>query len=131
MFKWRTEYIYLARYLGSGSVNTIAGFAVIFLLMWIGVSPFLANVTGYAVGLIFGFVLSKRFVFRSQGNFLNESIRYVIAFVISFLFNLLILRVSLNVLGINMYMAQLAAAGSYTLSMYLLIRLFVFILPVH
>jgi putative flippase GtrA len=114
---------------GSGSLNTMSGFTVIFLLMWLGLSPFLANVAGYTVGFILGFVLTKKFVFRSNGNFVTESVRYLIAFVISFLVNLLVLRLSLGAMKLHVVAAQVVAAGSYTLLMYLLTRFFVFVQP--
>ena len=126
MSRWHTEFIYLGRYVRSGSLNTISGYAVIFFLMWLGTSPFLANVSGYTVGFVFGFVLSKKFVFRSNGHFVSESFRYFIAFMISFFFNLLILQLSLGPIKLHVYTAQLVAAGSYTILMYLLTRTFVF-----
>lgn len=116
----------MLRYAGSGSLNTLSGFAVIFLLMWLGVSPFWANVAGYAVGFILGFVLTKNLVFRSNGHFVAESMRYLIAFAIAFLVNLLVLQLSLNGLALHVLAAQLVAACSYTVLMYLLSRVYVF-----
>lgn len=127
MSRWLTESVYLGRYVSSGSLNTMTGFAVIFLLMWLGFSPFLANVAGYTVGFILGFILTKKFVFRSNGHFVVESFRYLGAFAISFLVNILVLRLSLDAIELDAVAAQLVAAGSYTLLMYLLTRLFVFV----
>lgn len=126
MSRWNAESIYIRRYVGSGSINTMIGFAVIFLLMWLGSSPFLANVAGYTVGFILGFVLTKKFVFRSDGHYVAESFRYLIAFAISFLVNLLVLHISLGAIKLHVVAAQVVAAGSYTLLMYLLTRFFVF-----
>ena len=126
MSKWLAESIYLGRYVCSGSFNTVSGFAVIFLMMWLGFSPFLANVAGYTVGFILGFVITKKFVFRSNGHFITESFRYLIAFVFSFLVNLLVLRISLDGMKLHVVAAQVVAAGCYTLLMYLLARFFVF-----
>ena len=118
--------MYIARYTGSGVVNTIVGFIVIFSAMALGFSPTVSNVVGYAVGFTLGFVLSKKFVFRSNGHFVWESVRYLIAFVISFLSNLLVLHLALDYLNIHAVTAQIAAAVSYTVLMYVLTRLFVF-----
>ena len=122
---WRTEAGYLTRYAGSGVINTIVGFIVIFSAMAVGFSPVVSNVAGYVVGFMLGFVVSKKFVFRSNGHFVAESIRYLIAFIVSFLFNLVILRLALG-LNFHVVISQIAAAVSYTLLMYLLTRLFVF-----
>lgn len=120
------EAAYISRYSGSGVVNTIVGFIVIFSAMALGFSPMISNVAGYAVGFMLGFVLSKKFVFRSNGHFVIESIRYLFAFVISFLFNLLVLRITLTYFYLHAVTSQIAAAMCYTLLMYILTRLFVF-----
>ena len=120
------ESVYITRYMGSGVINTIVGFVVILSAMAVGFSPMISNVLGYAVGFTLGFILSKKFVFRSDGHFVAESIRYLIAFIAAFLFNLLVLHLSLDYLRFNAVIAQVVAAASYTLLMYLLTRLFVF-----
>ncbi len=123
---WWKEAKCLTRYAGSGLINTLAGFAVIFSAMALGFSPVVANVAGYALGFTLGFVLSKKFVFRSNGHFVAESIRYLAAFIISFLFNLLVLRFALLYANFPAAASQVVAAVAYTLLMYLLTRLFVF-----
>ena len=123
--RWK-EGEYLARYAGSGVINTIIGFIVIFSVMALGFTPIVSNIAGYAVGFTLGFVLSKKFVFRSNGHFVAESVRYLFAFVISFLCNLFVLRLALS-LNFHAVVAQVAAAISYTLLMYILLRLFVFV----
>jgi len=123
---WWKEVAYLIRHAGSGVLNTIVGFIVIFSAMALGFPPMVSNVAGYAVGFTLGFVLSKKFVFRSNGHFVAEGVRYFVAFVISFLFNLLVLYVALIYLKFHAVTSQVAAAVSYTMIMYILIRLFVF-----
>ncbi|MDC0598491.1 GtrA family protein [Gammaproteobacteria bacterium] len=123
---WLKETVYIARYAGSGVINSVVGFIVIFSVMALGFSPVISNIAGYAVGFFCGFVLSKKFVFRSDGHFVMESVRYLIAFIISFLLNLLVLYVSINYLGVHAVLAQIMAAVAYTVCMYVLARLFVF-----
>lgn len=120
------ELAYLTRYAGSGVINTIIGFVVIFCAMALGFSPMISNVLGYASGLMLGFAFSRKFVFRSNGHFVTESVRYLISFIISFLFNLMVLRLAMDFLNLNAVISQLAAAAGYTLVMYILTRLFVF-----
>jgi putative flippase GtrA len=126
MSKWRTETAYLGRYAGSGVLNTVAGFSVIFVLMALGVSPIIANVGGYLFGLILGFFLSKKLVFRSKGHMTSEGFRYLAAFLTCFIVNLFTLQFALNFLHWNAVPAQLLAASVYTFIMYLLTRLLVF-----
>lgn len=120
----KKETDYITRYAGSGVVNTLVGFAVIFSAMFLGFSPVISNVAGYAVGFALGFVLSKKFVFRSEGHFVAESVRYLFVFIIAFLCNLMVLRLALNY--IPAVASQIVAAMTYTFIMYLLARLFVF-----
>ena len=123
---WQREVIYFIRYSGAGLVNTIVGFLVILSAMALSFSPMISNIAGYAVGFTLGFLLSKKFVFRSNDRFIAESIRYLLAFVISFLLNLLVLQLALNNLNINELASQVLAAISYTILMYVLTRFFVF-----
>ena len=122
---WR-EAGYVTRYAGSGMLNTIVGFAVIFSAMAVGMSPIISNILGYGVGFLLGFVLSKKFVFRSNGHFVSESVFYLAAFFVSFFFNLLVLYISLSYLGLHPIPSQALAASSYTVLMYILTRFFVF-----
>jgi putative flippase GtrA len=126
MSKWRAERGYLGRYIGSGAVNTLIGFAVIVAAMGIGFSPINANVAGYTVGFILGFVVSKKIVFRSAGNLISESARYLIAFFVAFAINLVTLYLALERLLMQPVLAQVCAAVTYTVTMYLLARYFVF-----
>lgn len=126
MVRWRSESAHLTRYAGSGVLNTLVGFSVIFLLMVLGASPFIANIGGYLVGFVLGFVVSKKFVFRSDGHFVGESMRYLAAFSICFVLNLLVLRLALTVLRWEAVASQLLAAATYTVTMYILTRWFVF-----
>uniref|UniRef100_A0A7C2AJC3 GtrA family protein n=1 Tax=Pseudomonas graminis TaxID=158627 RepID=A0A7C2AJC3_9PSED len=126
MSKWRAEWGYLGRYIGSGTVNTLLGFAVIFAAMAIGLTPISANVAGYTVGFILGFVISKKIVFRSGGNFISESVRYLIAFFVAFAVNLFTLNIALKWIHLQPVVAQVCAAATYTVTMYLLARYFVF-----
>lgn len=126
MSRWRAEAAYVGRYIGAGGVNTLIGFAVIFLLLWLNASPLWANVGGYGVGLTLGFFASKKLVFRSKGHLTREGIRYLLAFAGAFLLNLLVLQVLIGPYGMPVVPAQVIASGSYTVAMYLLSRYVVF-----
>lgn len=124
MFRWKTEIQLLARFLSSGVVNTFLGFAVIFALMAAGVQPFWANIAGYATGFFLGFVLSRNFVFRSNGRFVVQSLRYLMSFAMCFALNLLALQAGLQYMAA--IPAQLVASAAYTVSMFCLARFWVY-----
>ena len=122
---WKQEFLLLSRYAGSGAVNTIVGFICIFSAMAIGFSPSSSNVIGYSVGLLLGFLFSKKFVFHSNGNFISQGVRYLIAFIFCFLCNFLMLQFALY-FGVHVVFSQFIAAITYAALMYLSARLFIF-----
>lgn len=126
MSGWRSESAYIGRYAGIGVLNTFVGFSVIFLLMGLGASPVIANAGGYLVGLIMGFFVAKKTVFRSEGHVTAEGVRYLAAFLASFVINLLVLQCALALLRMNAIFAQFLAAATFTTIMYLLTRWLVF-----
>ena len=126
MSKWKNESALLSRFLGAGLLNTLVGFSVIFVLMTFDIDPVLANISGYFVGFLLGFVASKKFVFRSHRHFVAESIRYLLAFFIAFGLNFLVLYLLLYYLRFNAVFAQICAAVSYSVLMFTLMRFFVF-----
>lgn len=127
MFDWKNEFPTLVKYLGSGVVNTIIGFAVIFGLMACGIGPFGANVFGYLVGVCVGFFLARHFVFYSDGNLFDQGWRYIVAFAVSYCANLLMLYVCMDRLDLGKYLSQMLATGTYVALMYPLSRWVVFV----
>jgi putative flippase GtrA len=126
MSKWHVESLYIGRYIGTGAFNTLLGFAVIFGLMMAGFSPLIANIAGYSVGFVLGFVFSKKITFRSNGGVLAEGFRYLLAFIIAFALNIATLHVILKETLIPPMFAQVIAAIVYTMMMYVLTRFYVF-----
>lgn len=124
MFKWQAEVRLIGRFLGSGVVNTLLGFSAIFALMAVDVAPLWANVVGYAIGMAFGFLSSRKFVFRSEGSISAQSKRYLLAFAACFFLNLFVLNFGLRFMAA--VPAQLLASVVYTFGMFLLNRLWVY-----
>lgn len=126
MLGFRNSIFQLSRYIGVGTINSIVGFATIFALMYLGIAPWIANASGYLVGLFLGFFLSRRFVFFSNGQLAREGILYLLSFIISFTANLLALNFMLRHLLMNAIVAQFISTAIYAISMYLLCQLLVF-----
>jgi putative flippase GtrA len=118
------------RYGAAGLVNTAVGFSVIALLDFVlDVNPFVANAAGYAVAVGLGFVLSRGFVFRDQGRLAPAGVRYMVAVILAFGLNQLMLALARLVLpeaGWGGVAAQLAGMATYTASLFLLGRFWVF-----
>jgi len=125
---WVRERIIVARYLLGGMGNTLVGFSLIFGLMWMGFSSYIANIVGYSLSLVMGFVVSRLFVFNSnpENKVTIQAVRYGLAFACCFLVNLMVLKIAIEYLEINKYFSQLIASGSYTTAMYLFSRQYIF-----
>ncbi len=116
----------LARFLSVGALNTLAGLAVIYVLMWLGVSTAAANVGGYAVGLAISFVLNRAWTFRHRGRVASAAVRFLAAFAVAYGANLALVLLLTERLDLNRFFAQALGILPYTATMYLLSRHFVF-----
>lgn len=76
----------LAKYLCVGILNTIVGFGIIFLLMFFGVNPEISNLIGYAIGIIFSYVMNKFFTFESKNRSKKEFIKFILAMLKQLIF---------------------------------------------
>lgn len=116
----------VARYLLTGVANTLIGVLVIFALMAAGAGPRVANVTGYAVGLVVSFLLNRRWTFASSRPVRETGALFFLVFLVSYAVNYSVLTFGMEVLAQNPYVAQLAAVLAYTVVNYFGCRYFVF-----
>jgi putative flippase GtrA len=126
MFNSSGDVALVSRFVAGGALNTAFGFAVIFLLMALGVAAVTANVSGYAIGLLLSFTVNRRFVFRAGGAISRELLRYSGAFLSSFVINLAVLQILIRYAQLNAFVAQIIATLIYVVMMFSLCRMFVF-----
>lgn len=126
MSKLQSELQLLWRYACAGGLNAVVGLGSIFALMGVGLPPVIANVIGYLLSLTLAFFVAKTFVFRSGNHLAPESLRYLLAFGFSFLCNLAVLYVSLNLLKWHSGVAQISSISTYVIVMFFMSRFFVF-----
>ena len=112
---FRKDFPYFIRYAGIGVINTVVGYGLIFTLMFFGINPFLSNGISYAVGIMISYILNRNFNFRSEKSTRETFPKFVGVLLIAYLLNLAALFVSLTILHINKYIAQLIAGVFYTL----------------
>ena len=120
----------LSRFGLAGLVNTGVGLAVILALdLGLGVNPQAANAAGFAVGIATSFALSRGFVFRHRGAIGEAGARYVAATAAAFTLNQAVLAIAgwaLDDGALARTASQLAAMASYTLTLFVLCRRWVF-----
>lgn len=108
-----------ARFLVIGVLNTIVGLGTILILQeLLGVSYRIANVAGYAVGLVHSFVWNKLWTFRSPRWSYHEVLRFLVAFFVSFSVQYLVLNVAIEVVHTSALLGQLLAIATYTVVNY-------------
>jgi putative flippase GtrA len=111
----------------TGVGNTIVGVGtLLFARDVLGMSDYVANAIGYVVGLIFSFVVNRSFTFADRSSMAITAPRFLLAFAISYSANLVVLAVGLDVLGLHPNLAQAFAIVTYSVTFFLLCRLFVF-----
>ena len=122
----RKEFGLLGRYSFAGILNTLLGYGLIFTLMFLGVGPYLSNVIGYGIGFIISFMLNRNFVFRSKGKYVREGAFFLFFMGVAYGLNFAMLHFLLGV-GVNPYVCQVGASATYTISMFLFSKRFVFL----
>tara|TARA_B100000700_G_C14429301_1_gene571861 strand:+ start:147 stop:527 length:381 start_codon:yes stop_codon:yes gene_type:complete len=116
------------RYLCAGTVNTFVGYmSIIFFQTILDLSPELSNLLGYSIGLAISFILNKSFVFNiKKGNSLAFGIKFIWAFIISYLINFMSLIILLKA-NIAAFIAQAISMMIYSLCFYFICKHYVFI----
>lgn len=123
MKQFLTRYEQKIRYLIIGGWNTLFGYGVFSgLYFWLsGNIHYLVILSlSYIISITNTYIGYKLFVFRTKGNILREYFRFYLVYGVSFLVNLASLPFLLEILHLNMYVAQalitlLTVIGSYVL----------------
>ena len=91
--------------------------------------PHLANAGGYAVGFVVSFILNRRFTFSDRGRLGPTAGRFLFAALFAFAINQAVLSLAAGWFGhapAAPLIAQGVAAASYTVTLFVLCRLWVF-----
>jgi len=112
------------RYNLVGIVNTIVGFSIIFLLMFIGVGATASNAIGYAIGSILSFYLNSRYTFKSTQTNKSQMVKFFAILGVSYILNFITLQYLLGFS--NPYIAQIGSAIVYTVSSFIMVKFIVF-----
>ncbi len=113
-------------YIIIGVINTLFGYGVIFLLLYIDIEAEIANFIGYLLGFFLSYYLNKRYNFKSRRSHREDFPKFIISMGISYILNLTVMVISYRVLNIDVYISQIIAGVVYTLSGYILSKIWVF-----
>lgn len=110
-----------------GVVNTLLTLAIIFaLIYWLDAQPLLANAVGYAIGFCCSYVFNRLWTFRSQAPVGRSIGRYVVAALVAYGLNALVIHFGIYWAGVSKYWIQAVGAVVYTASLFVLSRAWVF-----
>lgn len=110
-----------------GALRTIIGLLIIFIpYNFFGINYLLCNIVAYIVGLLIGFILHKRWVFKSIGDWKEETFPYLATFAIAFIINMLLLVLFAEIIIINKNISQIIALFGFTSTSYLLNKFWTF-----
>lgn len=102
---------------GVGGLNTALSLLIILVLSeFMGLHYILANVIGYAAGLISGFIMHKKITFRSQKStrsVKNQALIFVIIFMIGYLSQLGLLMILVESIKLPNMPSQIMAWALY------------------
>lgn len=97
------------RFLLVGGLNTVFGYGVFALQIYLGVNIYLASIIGMVLGVIFNFFTTGRLVFRVNSN--HAVFRFVFTYGVMLLLNLMLIHGWLAVLPADLpfraYITQL------------------------
>lgn len=120
---WSKEGI---KYLCVGILNTCVGYGVIFLLVWCGMMIEVANILGYAVGILVSYLLNKSFTFQSKQSHRRDLPRFVLAMGIAFLCQFTFVSILYRFMGVNAYIALVIGGGVYVVVGFVCSKVWVF-----
>ncbi len=114
--------VQLIKFAMVGVLNTTLSLAVIYALMtFFHVGVYTSNIWGYIVGIINSFIWNKVWVFRKNGGTIyREIFSFLVVFALCYGIQFMSLRLMIEKLSLNSYLAQLLAMGVYTIVNFIL-----------
>jgi putative flippase GtrA len=92
----------------------------------LGFGDGLANIIGYICGLAISFTLNRTWTFRHSGALATALARFLLVFLIAYLFNLVTVLLAIHALRLNPYLAHAIGVVPYTLVLFLGSQYFAF-----
>lgn len=117
----------LAKFASVGVINTVLGLVIIYALKWgLQWGDVSANLAGYSICILLGFALNGYWTFGSSALKLSHLLGYLLVAGVAYGVNLLAVLGSIRLLGLLGDYAQLVGVPAYTLTSFLLNKMFVF-----
>ncbi len=109
-----------------GVLNTLLTYGIYSGLVYLGVHHLAAVVIEYAFGIVFSYLLNKRFTFAVRGGGSRMFGRMLLAYIPTLLLNALLLWLLVDRLHWNEYVGQAVALGLVSVLSFIAQKVFVF-----
>ena len=81
----KTELLQFIRYIAVGGLNTLLTLAVIYICKdFLSINIWISNAIGYVAGFINSFFWNKLWVFKSNGEYLREAVKFIAGFLLCY-----------------------------------------------
>lgn len=112
----------------TGAVNTVFGYGVFAIGIYIGLPYWLALVLSTILGIIFNFKTIGNFVFKSRDN--SKFFKFLMVYIILYVVNLLLIDLGM-ILGLNAYTSGFISLFPVALLSFMLNKKLVFKSPIR
>jgi putative flippase GtrA len=119
-----------------GILNTLlTAFSIWIMMLLLGYSKeenvpafviSISNITGYVIGLINSFIWNRNWTFKSQAAWKKEFGKFILAFIICYIPQLLLVNVLNNYSDISAYFCQLTGIVFFTVTNFLCNKYYIF-----
>lgn len=112
------------RFIGVGIINTLFGVGMYCGLLFVGMNYYWAVALSTILGVIFNFQTIGHFVFANKDS--SRICKFVLVYIVSYLINVLLIKILVDLVGINTYLAGLISAPIIALLSFALHNTYVF-----
>ena len=120
------NFVQLKNFVLVGLLNTLIGYSIIIMFIFLKFDNYTSNFLGYIFGMIVSFFLHKNLTFQIKLFRYYQFFKYLFVFFVSYLLNLFILHILLSIIILNQYLSQLISIFCYSIFLFLNMKLFVF-----
>ncbi|GAA5264585.1 hypothetical protein ACOSOMT5_P1010 [Acidiphilium sp. MT5] len=120
-------FVQLIRFGVVGVANTLVGLIIIYgLMFFFDTGILISNLTGYIIGLIFGFTLHRVWTFNNSQELPTLFSKYTFVAIVCYCLNISAVLIINFYFNSNRYLDQLLGICVYSIAMFLGCRQFVF-----
>lgn len=103
------------RFLFVGGLNTLVGYGTYALFIFLNINYFVANLLSTIIGVGHSYLWNRYFTFKSHDKALNEILRFVSVYIVSFALSNVILFIFVTKLNMDKYLVGLISLVFTTL----------------